>query len=430
MKEFYLMHKDDIAAFLQMTDDGKTIVKAHIVEKELLPLPGQKSQEGLNTWWKRRAVPISQEGISIVLQNAGVENENEFLMVNCGLSLNDCYWIAPAEGDRMEWANINLFTNDFQSYDITIPNQEIQTLFDPASSTVGELKKRWIIMNDRRYLVKGNSSLYFQQSLNEVLISNFHKKQAVAPYVQYLPISLKTLGEEGIGCISQNFATEDIEFIPAIQVTDSEPKPNDVSWYEHYLNVCEKHGLDKESHRKFMDYMFASDFLFTNTDRHLNNFGILRDSSSLKFLGPAPIFDNGNSLFYKNKTKDLYNILINSFSKDEIKQLQLISDRGIVNLDQMLTKEDFVKVFSQDPNYKAYIDQVLDGFVEKLKLLHDFENGADLDARRNKYKKPIRMSLGMELSEAAAQLEKQKIEQAFVGQGAITKQHQQKDIEH
>ena len=34
----------------------------------------------------------------------------------------------------------------------------------------------------------------------------------------------------------------------------------------------------------------------SNEDRHLNNFGIIREVNSLKWLDVAPIFDNGQSL--------------------------------------------------------------------------------------------------------------------------------------
>ena len=34
-----------------------------------------------------------------------------------------------------------------------------------------------------------------------------------------------------------------------------------------------------------------------NTDRHYGNFGFIRDVNTLKFIGPAPIFDNGTSLW-------------------------------------------------------------------------------------------------------------------------------------
>lgn len=42
--------------------------------------------------------------------------------------------------------------------------------------------------------------------------------------------------------------------------------------------------------------MYILDFLIMNDDRHLNNFGIIRDVNTLKWIGVAPIFDNGQSL--------------------------------------------------------------------------------------------------------------------------------------
>ena len=36
-----------------------------------------------------------------------------------------------------------------------------------------------------------------------------------------------------------------------------------------------------------------------------NNFGVLIDNESNRILGPAPLFDHGNSLFY-NITNDEY----------------------------------------------------------------------------------------------------------------------------
>ena len=45
-----------------------------------------------------------------------------------------------------------------------------------------------------------------------------------------------------------------------------------------------------------MEDMYILDFLIMNKDRHLNNFGIIRDVNTLEWLDVAPIFDNGQSL--------------------------------------------------------------------------------------------------------------------------------------
>ena len=38
--------------------------------------------------------------------------------------------------------------------------------------------------------------------------------------------------------------------------------------------------------RRLWTYMVLSDFLFTNTDRHLLNLGVLRDVKTLRFVKP------------------------------------------------------------------------------------------------------------------------------------------------
>lgn len=43
--------------------------------------------------------------------------------------------------------------------------------------------------------------------------------------------------------------------------------------------------------------MLVFDALIYNEDRHFGNFGVLRDNHSGKIIAPAPIFDNGLSLF-------------------------------------------------------------------------------------------------------------------------------------
>ena len=43
--------------------------------------------------------------------------------------------------------------------------------------------------------------------------------------------------------------------------------------------------------------MLVFDAVIYNTDRHFGNFGLLQDNKTGEFIAPAPIFDNGYSLF-------------------------------------------------------------------------------------------------------------------------------------
>ena len=42
--------------------------------------------------------------------------------------------------------------------------------------------------------------------------------------------------------------------------------------------------------------MIILDFIMANEDRHLGNFGVIRDVESLQWVAICPIFDTGRSL--------------------------------------------------------------------------------------------------------------------------------------
>ena len=45
-----------------------------------------------------------------------------------------------------------------------------------------------------------------------------------------------------------------------------------------------------------MENLFILDYLMLNNDRHLKNFGIIRNVNTLKWEKVAPIFDTGESM--------------------------------------------------------------------------------------------------------------------------------------
>ena len=51
--------------------------------------------------------------------------------------------------------------------------------------------------------------------------------------------------------------------------------------------------------------MIVVDFIIANEDRHLNNFGLVRNANTLEWIGVAPIFDSGSSLGYDKVTPNM-----------------------------------------------------------------------------------------------------------------------------
>ena len=374
-QEYDLMHKDDGVASLQLDDLSGAILKVTPgTNPELLPLGGSQGADSLRKWWLRRAVPISQGNIAALLQQEDIPSTQSLLVRNLGLSLSDHYWIRP-NGSDLTWSDVSPFSNTF----CNLSEIAAERFYSPDASLQGDLVKRWLIVNDMRCLLKGNCGANSQQSLNEVLASMLHEKQGFSNHVRYRPVKLTGSASEQYGCICEDFASETLEFIPAIDVVDSEKKDNAVSTYEHFIHVCTEHGMSEQEVRSFLEYQILTDFVLTNTDRHLNNFGVLRDSRTLKFVRMAPIFDSGNSMFWDAprlpERSDCTEITVNSFRKTETELLKLVTDRSRVRMDLLPCQNEIAELYAKD-NSIAFVDSILTGYEKKKALLDRFmENG-------------------------------------------------------
>ena len=389
-QEYDLMHKDDVVASLQLDDLSGAILKVTpSASPELLPLGGSQGADSLRKWWLRRAVPISQGNIAALLQQEGIPSTQSLLVRNLGLSLSDHYWIKPS-GSELTWKDASPFSNAFSSLSEAASAQ----FYSPDATLQGDLIKKWLVVDDTRCLLKGNRGANSQQSLNEVLASMLHETQGFANHVQYRPVKFTGSAGEQYGCICEDFASETLEFIPAIDVVDSEKKDNAVSTYEHFIHVCTMHGLPEPDVRSFLEYQILTDFVLTNTDRHLNNFGVLRDSRTLQFVRMAPIFDSGNSMFWDAprlpERSDCTEIAVNSFRKTEAELLKLVTNRGRVRMDLLPCWNEIAELYAKDDSI-AFVDSILTGYEKKKALLEQFmEKGILAQTRRKRNTEPER----------------------------------------
>ena len=236
-----------------------------------------------------------------------------------------------------------------------------------------------MIRNGRRYLIKANQGRTSQQSINEVIASLIHERQNKVPYTKYELCDISIAGNQEIGCLCEDFCTEEVEFIPALDVVNSEKKQNDISLLEHFISTCVKHGPGENEVRDFLEYQILTDFLITNTDRHLYNFGVLRDSKTLKFIGMAPVFDSGNSLFWnKNRIpegQDLLDIAVNSFKGTEMGLLRYVKNPHILDLSKLPTIQELEELLELDEECQARSQQILEAYKLKISLIEQFQNG-------------------------------------------------------
>ena len=376
---YILMHKNIETAILDISKDMETILHCEILDKAHAPI-GHNNETALKNWWKRRAVPNHQMNQAVLHPD---QTNMEYMTKNLGLSLIDCYWIRPMNL-KLTWEEVNLYTNDFKERDFSFSDFANCSPFKPSATTQGELQKRWVIdgTTKERYLVKGNHSNMYRQSINEVLASKLHTLQGMA-HVDYTLIDLPTTLGDGIGCISKNFTTEELEFVPAYDVCFHDKQHNNESALQQYIRNCVALGIDKNTMQRFMDYQILSDMLLTNTDRHLLNLGILRNPNTLEFVMPAPIFDTGNAMFYNAKYNPdtVFDISVTSFYKTERKMLEQVKNREVLDVVKLPSIEEIKELYSVDPYAVVYLDNMITGYERKIEMLNAYQKGYSLNPR-------------------------------------------------
>lgn len=269
----------------------------------LMPLDMECTGEGILKWLERRVIPKNRTFVDQILKTLGLShNDTKGIIDVCkGLSLNDSYWIVP-EGFEGTFEQYNLYDNRFSemlalvAYTGAGQTKQVFTT-SPELTTNGMLPKAWrFIEGDGIYLYKGGTSgasnagrepfcEYYASQIAEVMGLN-----AVHYDLE------KWKGITASKC--KLFTDKDTSFVPIGRIVKA-------GGIQKCLDYYDKMGKDFSEQIRSM---LVFDALIYNEDRHFGNFGILRDNHTGKIVAPAPIFDNGSSLFCFAGREDIPNL--------------------------------------------------------------------------------------------------------------------------
>lgn len=269
----------------------------------LMPLDMECTGEGILKWLERRVIPKNRTFADQILKTLGLShNDTKGIIDVCkGLSLNDSYWIVP-EGFEGTFEQYNLYDNRFSemlalvAYTGAGQTKQVFTT-SPELTTNGMLPKAWrFIEGDGIYLYKGGTSgasnagrepfcEYYASQIAEVMGLN-----AVHYDLE------KWKGITASKC--KLFTDKDTSFVPIGRIVKA-------GGIQKCLDYYDKMGKDFSEQIRSM---LVFDALIYNEDRHFGNFGILRDNHTGKIVAPAPIFDNGSSLFCFAGREDIPNL--------------------------------------------------------------------------------------------------------------------------
>ncbi len=326
---------------------------------ELLPvcLSRKCDMATYNKWMASRCIPDTREGLKEIKEEFG----DQWMSCKNFASLTDHYWLKKRTEN---WRKINFFTN---IYPTDIGNMMFSPWMitkpkigdSPDHTTNGVLRKRWLQKKDcTSRLVKAGSKVTHQEPLNEVLVSVLAEQLKLIPAVKY------DLFIEGVTMCSvcDNFVTQDTELVPATHIYFLEEKTEGETVYEHLLRMCDRFEIPGV--KEYLDGMIFIDRLTANEDRNLSNIGFIRDVNTMKFLGPAPLYDSGNAYWNTKKINDTTVSAIFGDVEEEIfKRLRKQHD-----LENALKKSGYKKIIY---NYPCITNVKKENLIEAITKLNN-----------------------------------------------------------
>ncbi|MDR3278163.1 MAG: XRE family transcriptional regulator [Oscillospiraceae bacterium] len=311
--------------FAEGEPGGAKVLSVDCGQRELFPIDfviedGELPHESLDRWLRKRTIPKNRAYVHNILNSLGlsVRDTKGIIDICKGLSLNDSYWVVPI-GFNGKFDDYNLFENRFsEALALTALTGEslsedkarrIRT--SPEFTTDGMLPKAWRYNSGKIILFKGGVWRKYAQASDPLEpFSEFYAAQ-IAGIMGLNPVKYGLSRWRGIlGSTCELFTNINTAYVPIATAARSYCK-NESS--QNYYLACEKwyKDFDCENGTNLYDY-FAStlvfDSLILNEDRHLGNFGLLRDNHSGKIISNAPIFDNGISLFNYSSIQELRKI--------------------------------------------------------------------------------------------------------------------------
>ena len=398
---YMLMHKCFAVAELVFDETTGSIIKTGTVyDRDRLPVGvternGKADRFLLNEWWRNRSIPDTRQGIKDALYALEINNTQVLPLRSYGLSLSDSYWILP-ESSNINWYDLNFFDNAFSEDvgDVLFGREKNIETFDfnsPDNTTDGYLRKRWKIANGKRCLIKGGSNPFRQQPFNEVIASKIMDRLGI----DHVPYSI--IWEDGEPySVCEDFVTRDTELISAWRIMQTQKKDNSSSVYRHFVNCCKSLGAPDVV--PALDRMIVLDYIIANEDRHLNNFGLLRNAETLEWLGFAPIYDSGSSLGYNSLLSQIHtekNITCKPFKRRHEEQLKLVTSFDWIDFSFLFDAGDMVREVFSDPqakeliseNRKEAIAQMVERHIESLQTIAEShapqEDHAEDDVEKN-----------------------------------------------
>ena len=375
-KDYTLMNGNYPVMRFSFDERDQSFIPREVIDANRAPIgtvtrTGAGSASGLRRWWEHRSIPDGRRGLDRKLTELGLEEPMLIPFRNLGLSLSDQYWIVPA-GEDLDWAQVNYFQNDFgnesRRWDEWLSEVGLSS---PDNTSEGALPKKWICEGGRRTLLKGHIPWTDQQVFNESVATALHSR--LLEPGEYVAYETRTVEGLGIVAACPCFIEADEEYVPANLIFETDRARKKESTYDALVRQASNLGIPKSEATMRIAKMIVCDSLIANTDRHLRNFGFIRNIDTLEWRF-APLFDSGNSLWYDKDEGQVaqgdYTFVSRPFEASPNRQLMLTAESPWFDLGLLDGFADEAAAILEHGNLSAWrLDYLRAGIEQRIEAL-------------------------------------------------------------
>lgn len=281
---YYLMNKDKIMLEFKITKGFDYSINEVNRYTNKLPI----GFLNISDWVHKRQAPKHREYIENLLKLCQINNIKDFISITYALSLNDCFWVKPKE-PNLYWKDVSLYQNDFNDSiaKLSFNGEGLHgievTTTSPEFGTDGSFAKCWVKNDKGIQLLKRGSQGFVNAGLEPY--SEYYSSQ-ISEHLCDSCVTYDLLKfHNDLACSCKLFSNESIGYVPILNILGKTKSVDEIIAY-----------FDSIGSGELFRSMIVLDGVTMNTDRHLNNYGVLFDNETLEVKTMAPVFDNNMAL--------------------------------------------------------------------------------------------------------------------------------------
>lgn len=315
-------------------------------EKAQIRIVERNNQDAVISWLANRTLLLSRSNAKWIFNALGIpqietqENKLKIALVCRAVSVLDKYWVKN-ESDDTEWKSVDIRSNPLNEIVAQIALHGKSLTFQgsyntPELTTNGAYAKAWRRIDGKLWLYKLGSNGDTESRI-EVMVSNILDKCNV-DHVHY-----EAGTDDGkYVCMCPCVADDRYSIVPAIE-------------YYTYCNV-NKLDFEKEILRIDKDgyyRMHIVDYLISNRDRHMQNWGFFMDNETMEIVSLHSLFDHNNAFDIEwMRDKDVkYQCTGKSIRESAIYAMNRVD----FHFTSLITRNDFIT----ERQYKSFMDRAI-----------------------------------------------------------------------